>query len=154
MRMTTLYVVAAFCVTLAVGAAFLNGPSGTLFADDRSPQDEEAAKDLAQRLIGTWVLEEAKTVGSPSGVGRRLKFFTGTHWCITQPDPKTGEVVFHHGGRYTLDGGTLKTTREFAAESTKSVIGSSGAFTIRIAGDTLKQADADGVFNETWKRVK
>ena len=28
------------------------------------------------------------------------------------------------------------------------------ALTIEIDGDTLTQKDADGVFNETWERVK
>jgi hypothetical protein len=44
---------------------------------------------LGTDLIGTWILAEAATPGSPSGVGSRLKFFTGTHWVITQPDPNT-----------------------------------------------------------------
>jgi hypothetical protein len=100
-----------------------------------------------------WKLEEASTPGSPSGIGTRLKFFTGTHWCIIQPDPNTGVVVFHHGGRYTLEGNKLKTTRDFAGESTQRMIGSSGTFEIQIVGDTKKQVDADGVFHETWKRV-
>ena len=33
------------------------------------------------------------------------------------------------------------------------MIGSSGTFEIQIVGDTMQQADADGVFHETWKRV-
>lgn len=73
---------------------------------------------------------------------------------ITQPDPKTGEVIFHHGGRYTLEGNTMKTTTDFAAESTKSLIGRAGSFQIEVEGDTFKQTDAKGIFNETWKRVK
>jgi len=63
-------------------------------------------------------------------------------------------IVFQHGGRYELEGSLLKTTRDFAGESTKEMIGTSGKFTIQIDGDTLKQIDADGVFNETWRRVK
>jgi hypothetical protein len=27
---------------------------------------------------------------------------------MTQPDPKTGLVVFHHGGRYTLEGDIIE----------------------------------------------
>lgn len=80
--------------------------------------------------------------------------FTGTHWCVIQPDPKTGVIVFQHGGRYELDGDTMKTTRDFAGESTKALIGGTGKLKIEIESDTMKQADSEGVYNETWKRVK
>lgn len=43
---------------------------------------------------------------------------------IDQPDASTGVIIFQHGGTYELD------------------------------GDTMQQADSEGVFNETWKRVK
>ena len=63
-------------------------------------------------------------------------------------------IVFQHGGRYELNGETMITTRDFAGESTKSLIGSSGNLKIKIEGDTMRQADSEGVYNETWKRVK
>jgi hypothetical protein len=141
-------------VSIVAGLISLAAPSHALAADDQPQKSEISPDDLAAKLIGTWKLEEAKTPGSPSGIGSRLKLFTGTHWCIIQPDPVTGVVVFHHGGRYILDGSKLKTTRDFAGQSTKSMIGSSGTFTIQIDGDTMKQADANDIFNETWKRVK
>jgi hypothetical protein len=109
---------------------------------------------LAAKLVGTWKLEEASTPGTPSGVGTRLKLFTGTHWCVIQPDPASGEIVFQHGGTYELDGSKMKTKTDFAGQSTKSLIGRNGTYTIKVDGDTMTQADADGVFNETWKRVK
>lgn len=123
-------------------------------ADERNEGQAARPNDLASQLIGSWKLEEASTPGAPSGIGTRLKFFTGTHWSIVQPDPETGVIVFQHGGRYTVDGNKIKTTRDFAGESTKSMIGGTGTFTIEITGDTMKQSDANGVFNETWKRVK
>ncbi len=123
-------------------------------ADDESLKNEPAQNDLAAELIGTWKLEKASTPGSPSGVGSRLKFFTGTHWCIIQPDPKTGVVVFQHGGRYELKGTTLTTQHDFAGASTKSMIGRPTTLDIQIDGDTMEQTDADAVFNETWKRAK
>lgn len=123
-------------------------------ADDKPQSTENADKDLAEQLVGTWRLEKASTPGSPSGVGTRLKFFTGTHWCIIQPDAETGVLVFHHGGRYEVDGNKVKTTREFAGKSTKSMIGGNKTLTIIVENDTMKQMDSDGVFNETWKRVK
>tara|TARA_A100001391_G_scaffold152593_1_gene110423 strand:- start:1467 stop:1931 length:465 start_codon:yes stop_codon:yes gene_type:complete len=123
-------------------------------ADDEPQLKESDQKDLASQLIGTWKLEEASTPGSPSGVATRLKFFTGTHWCIIQPDPNTGVLVFAHGGRYEVEGNKVKTTREFAGESTKTMIGGNKTLTIEIEGDTMKQLDSDGVYNETWKRIK
>ncbi|EKJ98552.1 hypothetical protein RBSH_06131 [Rhodopirellula baltica SH28] len=123
-------------------------------ADDAPKPNETAEKDLAEQLVGTWRLEKASTPGSPSGVGTRLKLFTGTHWCIIQPDAETGVLVFHHGGRYEADDNEVKTTRDFAGESTKSMIGGNKILTNRIDNDTMQQMDSDGVFNETWKRVK
>ncbi|WP_425613652.1 hypothetical protein NA78x_003487 [Anatilimnocola sp. NA78] len=146
--------VAAFAATVVVLGLAIGTTAGRILAADKPEQGGAAAKSLADKLIGTWTLDEAKTPGSPSGVGTRLKSFTGTHWMITQPDPKTGVVVFHHGGRYTLDGATLKTTTDFAGESTKSRVGIFGEFKINVDGDTFKQTDANGTFNETWKRVK
>ena len=122
---------------------------------DEPPRDgKKKPTKLAKNLIGTWTLEEAKAPGNPSGVGSRLKFFTGTHWMITQPDPKTGKVVFHHGGRYTLDGETMATTTDFANESTGDFIGQERKFKITVDGNTLKQTGVGNPYTETWKRVK
>jgi hypothetical protein len=112
------------------------------------------ADDLRTGLVGTWKLEEASTPGSPSGVGTRLKMFTSTHWCVIQPDAKTGEIIFQHGGTYELTGDQVKTKTDFAGALTKSMIGRGGQFTVKIDGDTLTQTDAAGVYNETWKRLK
>ncbi|WP_435018444.1 hypothetical protein TA3x_000418 [Tundrisphaera sp. TA3] len=120
----------------------------------RAEEPKQADAKLAKDLIGTWTLEEAKTPGSPSGVGSRLKFFTGTHWMITQPDPKTGKVIFHHGGRYTLDGDTMAGTVDFANENTAAMIGQTHKFKISVEGDVYKQTGLDSEFTETWKRVK
>ena len=145
--------VAAVLGILALGVSFyLSWPA--VAAEAKTPKSKTTANDLATKLIGTWKLETAADPGSPSGIGTRLRFFTGTHWCVVQPDPATGVVVFQHGGRYVLEGDKLKSTTEFAGEVTKSFIGSTGTFTIQVEGDTYKQVDPNGVFNETWKRVK
>jgi hypothetical protein len=148
------FLVVGFAAAIAIGVSVFCTSSEGLHADDKPQQVEAPVKTLAEKLIGTWILNEASTPGEPSGIDIRLKSFTGTHWMVTQPDLKTGEVIFHHGGRYTLEGETMKTTTEFAAESTKSLIGRPGSFKIEVDGDTLKQTDANGVFNETWKRAK
>jgi hypothetical protein len=118
-------------------------------------EEEQIRKAIADRIIGTWVLVESDHVSTPSGIGCRLKSYTGTHWMVTQPDPKIGLVVFHHGGQYTLEGDMLTERIDFAGASTQSVIGGSGRFKIAVDGDVLKQIDVDrGVYNETWKRCK
>jgi hypothetical protein len=120
-----------------------------------SPAAEESRKAVADRIIGTWVLVESDRPGTPSGIGCRLISFTRTHWMMAQPDSKTGLVVFHHGGRYTLEGDMLTEIIDFAGASTQSVIGGSGRFKITVDGDVYKQIDVDrGVYNETWKRYK
>lgn len=138
-------------VTGAIGC-FTTLPQ--MLAEEKTSTTASAPQTLAARLVGTWKLEEASTPGSPSGVGTRLKLFTGTHWCVIQPDANSGEIIFQHGGRYELDGDKLKTQTDFAGERTKAGIGRSGKYTIKVEGDTMTQADDDGVFNETWRRVK
>jgi hypothetical protein len=125
-----------------------------LRADDKKVAEVEKS-DLAKNLIGTWTLAETEgAVSNPSGIGSRLKFFTGTHWMITQPDPKTGEVVFHHGGRYTLDGDTMAGTIDFANQNTAEYIGKTHKFKIKVEGDTYTQVGEGNPFTETWKRAK
>ncbi len=118
-------------------------------------KEEQTRKAIADQIIGTWVLVESGRPGTPSGILNRLKSYTGTHWMITQSDSKTGLVVFHHGGRYTIEGDMLTENIDFAAATTQSVIGGSGRFKITVDGDILKQIDVDrGVYYETWKRYK
>ena len=119
-------------------------------ADEKS---NVAEQDAITKLIGTWKLEKAENPGSPSGIGTRLKMFNGTHWCVIQPD-EAGKIVFLHGGTYEFDGSDLKTKTDFAGELTETFIGTKGTVKLEIDGDTLRQIDPNGVFNETWRRVK
>ncbi len=145
---------AATLLVILAGTFALSSSSHHVLAQETAQTGDTKSKTLAQQLIGTWKLKEASTPGSPSGIGTRLKLFTGTHWCVIQPDAQTGVIIFQHGGRYELDGDTMKTTTDFAGQSTQALIGRAGKLTIKIDGDTMKQADSEGVFNETWKRVK
>ena len=138
----------ASALMLAAGAAL------PIRAAGEPPQAEAESAKMAKGVIGTWLLAEAETPGEPSGVGSRLKSFTGSHWMITQPDPKTGKVVFHHGGRYTIDGATLTETIDFANENTAQMIGQTHKFKISVDGDIYKQTGLDNFFTETWKRAK
>jgi hypothetical protein len=118
--------------------------------------DDQPSK-LAKELIGTWVL-----VGTPDKVGEipaaggRLKFFTGRHWLITQADPKTGKVIFHHGGTYTLDGDTYTETIEYATENTAALIKKTFKFKVKLEGDTYTQVGTgeDNAYSEVWKRAR
>src|SRR5262245_31191548 len=71
------------------------------------------AMELRQRLLGTWVLAgDADSKNDPEP-GARLKFWGLKDWVITQSDPNTGELIFHHGGTYTLDGDNYEETIVF-----------------------------------------
>jgi serine/threonine protein kinase len=119
------------------------------------PPAEQVTKAIADQLLGTWILVESDRPGVPSGIGCRLISYTKTLWTFTQPDPKTGLVVFHHGGRYTLEGDIVTESNDFAGASTQSHIGEVGRNKIIIDGDVMKLIDLDrGIYNETWKRYK
>lgn len=110
--------------------------------------------ELAQKLVGTWVL-----VGKPGDVhkvpssGGRYKFFTGSHWCITQAAAKDGVVIFHHGGTYKIKGDEYFESVEYANPTTMSHIGHKGWYKIKIEGDTLTSIGEDNPWREVWKRV-
>lgn len=141
----------AICSGVVFVLAAITVHSAISVADDDA---KSAEGGKATKLIGTWKLERSENPGSPSGVGTRLKMFTGTHWCVVQPDPDSGLVVFQHGGTYEVDGSQFKGTVDFAGEETSALIGNTSTFTIEITGDVLKQADPNGAFDETWRRVK
>jgi hypothetical protein len=127
-------------------------------AGERPPKEAAERTKLAQDLIGTWVLVGTPDkIADPPKSGGRLKFFTGKHWCITQADPKTGKVIFHHGGTYTLDGDTYAETIEYANENTATLIQKTFKFKAKVEGDTYTQTgigDDNPFKGEVWKRLK
>jgi len=142
--------------SLIIGALALGLPivlGVRLFAEEK--KTTEPAPGLAKAMIGTWIL-----VGTPDKVGEipesggRLKFFTGKHWNITESDPATHEVIFHHGGTYTLDGDAMAETIEYANQNTASYIKKTHQFKIKVEGDTYTQIGVGNDFNEVWKRLK
>src|SRR3954447_8497103 len=64
-------------------------------------------EDVGSQLIGTWTFVENIEHNQVAPGKGRLMFYTGKHWLITQADLRTHEVVFHHGGTYTLRGDEL-----------------------------------------------
>ncbi|HWQ90778.1 MAG TPA: M56 family metallopeptidase [Clostridia bacterium] len=109
---------------------------------------------LARDLMGTWVL-----VGQPGKIGKapasggRYKFFTGSHWCISQADPENHVVIFHHGGTYLFDGKEYVETLQYANPTTMDRIGRTNHYEIRIEGDTLTQTGIGNPWREVWKRI-
>jgi hypothetical protein len=142
-------------LAIAFGAVAL--VVGILFALRADAQSSRGAKPagLAKDLLGTWVL-----VGTPDKVGEtpksggRLKFLTGKHWVITQANPDTGKVIFHHGGTYTIDGDNYEETVEYANENSAELINKTLKFKIKVEGDTLTQVGLGNPFTEVWKRAK
>jgi hypothetical protein len=150
--MMTVRLNVAAVVALFVFAA----PRSTIWNPSGQAQaaDNEAGK-LAKDLIGTWALAGApRDEKEPPAKGGRFKFITNKNWTITEADPETGVVVFHHGGTFTLDGEKYNESIEYANESTKDLIGKTFHFKIKVEGDTLTQEGIDNSFNEIWKRVK
>ncbi len=103
--------------------------------------------------MGTWVLAEASTPGRPSGIGIRQKIFSPGRWEIIQTDPQTGEIVFHHGGTYRLQGDVLEQKVEFATQKTRNYIGQVRRFRIKVEGDIHIQIGLGNPFNEVWARA-
>jgi hypothetical protein len=147
-------------ISVALFAVALLLPAGVMLpigADDQPLKKAEKTK-LAKDLIGTWVLVGTPgEVGDPPKSGGRLKFITEKSWCITQADPDTGKVIFHHGGTYTLDGDTYSETIEYANENTAELIKKTFKFKTKVEGDTYTQTglgDDNPFKGEVWKRVK
>jgi hypothetical protein len=155
---------ATICVAALAASFVLTITDHRLCAQETANNSERSKEPLAQRLIGTWKLESATVPQGlpseatvprrmPSGIGTRLTMFTGTHWCVIQPDAETGVIVYNIGGRYELDGNILKMTREFAGEPTKYAIGTAGDFQITVDGDAMEQTDPRRLLVQTWKRI-
>ena len=102
-----------------------------------------------------WVLVGTPgQIGQPPPTGGMLKFFAGRHWAITQADPKTGEVIYHHGGTYKLDGDQYTETIEYATANTANLIKKTHKFKIKVEGDTYTQIGIDNEWSQVWKRAK
>ncbi len=121
----------------------------------RANAADKAPATLAKDIVGVWAL--AGTPGEvkpPPAKGGRLKFIMKKSWTMTEADPNSGVVVYHHGGTFTLDGDKFTETIAYATDSTKELIGKTFHFKVKVNGDTLTQEGLDNTFNEVWKRVK
>ena len=117
--------------------------ASTVGAQDESPQKPKAP----EAIEGAWELENDD--GS-----KRIKLIAGGQWAITQYDPESGAVVFHHGGTYTLNGTTYTETIVFANENTLGMKGDSHQFEVSVEGDILRQRGIGNPWNEDWQRIQ
>jgi len=108
---------------------------------------EEGNPKISEQIQSIWELEEKD--GS-----KRLKYIVGGMWTITQADPETGKVIFHHGGNYTIEGDTYVETVEFANENTADLVGAKHTFRVSVKGDQLTQVGVGNPWTEAWTRVE
>lgn len=145
LRIAAATLVATCCVSVSV-------------AQDKTQQNAptneiDGKPDLQSRMLGAWLLAGKPGTKDEPKRGARMKFFGHRHWIVTQADPDTGEVIFHHGGTYELDGNKLVTKVLFATDSTASLIGTENRFTITVEGDTYTQIGVGNPWSEAWKRA-
>jgi hypothetical protein len=121
-------------------------------AQEETPKPEAEPSKLGTDLIGAWTL-----VGTPDSEEetptKRLKFFTGKYWLVTEADD-AGKVINHHGGTYTLDGDEYVETIEYAIEESVNAIGQKFKFKIKVEGDKYTQIGIENPYNEVWRRAK
>lgn len=142
--------------SLAAGLLAFAAPATSTVAHAADNPASATVQETADDLTGAWIM-----VGTPGHVGKvpsaggRIKLFTGKYWCITQAEPKSGVVLFHHGGTYTINGNSLHANLDFANSSTMNMIGkTNGNFTLKIEGDTLTSLGMDNPWQEVWKRLQ
>lgn len=88
------------------------------------------------------------------GGGRvRKRLMVDGRWEISQSDPKTGHVIFHHGGAYVFDGRNLVDTVDYAAEGTQNMIGLIEKFHVTIKENSIHIEGIGNPWNEEWVRV-
>lgn len=139
LRMSTLRLVLLFGCFSFIGLTSCN---------EDEPVTEVEPSQLHQAMLGTWELTDAPAARS------RLKYWGLNRWTITDFNTATGEVIFHHGGTYTLDGTKYAETIVFATEATQDLIGTTHNFEIEIKGDTFTQRGTDNSFTEELIRLK
>ena len=142
----------ALAVSFAVAILMVFGFARLGASAQSSPAaDAKSATDLA----GTWLLAGTPDQPvEPPASGGRILFIGGGHWAITQADPQTGAVVYHHGGTYTLDGDQYVETVRYANPNTANLISKAHTFKVKVEGDKLTKTGVGNPWNEVWKRAK
>jgi hypothetical protein len=143
------YLAAAIGIVATLGIVVL------LRADDKKSDASPKASQLARDAIGVWIRAGTPDkIEDPPNPKNALKFVIGNRWSFTQPDPDTGQVTFHHGGTYTIEGDIYEETIKFANENTANMIGQTFKYKLKVEGDTWTQTGVGNPYTEVWKRVK
>ena len=72
---------------------------------------------------------------------------------MTQADPKTGVVMMHDGGTYTLDGDEYVESLEYANPNGMQDINKKFKYTVKVEGDMMTQTGIGNPYHEVWKRL-
>jgi len=124
-----------------------------VYGDDEQTPSDSVQPNPANDLVGMWILVgEADKKISPKQGNIRMKFFSKKNWSVTQINPETGDVVYHHGGTYSLVGDDYTETVEYANKNTKNLVSQTGKFKVKIVGDRLTLIGIGNPFTEIWKR--
>ena len=147
-RKQCVWMTVGFVAVTFISIAMVTG----IRAQEETPKPEAEPSKLAADLIGAWTL-----VGTPDSdeetPTKRLKFFAGKHWLVTEADD-AGKVLFHHGGTYTLDGDEYVETIEYALEESVGAVGMKYKFKIKVEGDKYTQIGIENPYSEVWRRAK
>ncbi len=144
---------------LVIVAVCIPGPAIPANEAFAAAAEQQSSPPVARfSLVGTWVLlsTEDPSVEDPSRlVGNSVKTITSTGFVLTRTNPENGNVLFHHGGRYTFDGTDYREKIEFANDSNRSLIGRTFRFRVEIEADanTFRQVGIGNRWTETWKRL-
>ena len=115
----------------------------------------------AQQTDETSIMEEKAKPASIYGAYElklgdgsiRKRFITNGRWAITQSHPTTGDLIFHHGGSYIFDGKNYIEKVEYAAPSTRNLIGNNHKFIITVKEGSIHMKGVDNPWDEIWVRV-
>ena len=140
-------ILGSICLAFALSVSMI---SMAQESDSAPAKIAKKEPNLQKELLGVWLLAGKPDAEIEPQPGARMKFFGVGHWVITQSDPETGEVKFHHGGTYSLDGDKYTERITYASDNTKEMIGSEFKFTITVKDGKYTQIGDGNPFNELW----
>ncbi|YCM42508.1 hypothetical protein V2O64_14450 [Verrucomicrobiaceae bacterium 227] len=110
---------------------------------------------LKDKIQGSWILSGTPDkIGAAPAKGGRVKTIKGNTWVIVQKDAKSGEVIFRHGGTFTLKGNLYVESIEFANDSTRHLVGKKSTFKLSFKDDILLNHGQGNPWTEAWRQVK
>jgi hypothetical protein len=119
--------------------------------------------DGAWRLV-SYKYRDADLTEVPKDQRNHQKYITGGRFIWIDINPNTKEIQSAAGGKYVLDGKTMKETPEFGlGADSVAMRGIEQTFTVKLEGDTLRQsgtlkfggANPENMkLEEVWERIK